>query len=70
MNEMEVIGKLGFATSKEIQEILKKSIRNTIKQLSKLEQHYQIKVMIFKTPKHRRKVYVKNEIYNNICKIS
>ena len=68
MDELQAIQALGFATSKDIQELLNKSLRNTIKQLSKLEEHYEIKVLIFKTTKHRKKVYLKNEIYNNICK--
>jgi len=70
MNELQAIERLGFATSREIHELLGKSLRNVIKQLSKLEAHYQVPVLVFHTPKHRRKVYIQNEIYNDICKLN
>ena len=70
MDELQAIRVLGFATSREIHELLGKSLRNTIKQLSKLEEHYEINVLIFKTSKHRKKVYIKDEIYNDLCKIN
>jgi len=70
VDELQAISILGFATSKDIQELIGKSLRNTIKQLSKLEEHYEINVLIFKTNKHRKKVYIQDEIYNNLCKVN
>ena len=67
--ELEILEEIGLGTSKEIQEILDIHIRNVIKHLSRLEERQEISVIIFKTPNHRKKVYMKNEIYNSISKI-
>ena len=64
--ELDVLEEIGLGTSKEIQQILDIGIRNVIKHLSKLEERQEISVIIFKTSKHRKKLYMKNEIYNNL----
>lgn len=64
--ELEIIKEIGLGTSKEIQEITGIHIRNVIKHLTKLEERQEISVIIFKTPKHRKKLYIKNEIYNDL----
>lgn len=68
VSELDIIKKLGLATSTEVQEILDKSLRNTIKQLNQLEIYGEIKIMIFKNDKHRKRIYITNEIYNNLLK--
>lgn len=70
MNEYQIIEKLGWATSPEIKELLDKSIQATIRQLNSLEITGQIEVIIFHTKKYRRRVYVKKEIFDNLCKIA
>lgn len=64
--ELQIIETIGLGTSGEIQEIRDISIRNVIKHLSRLEERQEIGVLIFKTKKHRKKVYMTNEIYNNL----
>lgn len=76
MNEYQLVEKLGMATSQELQEILDKSLRNIIKQLNSFQIRGEIKVLIFKTNfgrsrgSHRTKVYMTNELFNNICEIA
>ena len=70
MNELQIIEKRGVVISTELPILLDKSIQAIINQLNSLEDRNMIKVLIFKSQKHRRKVYVKNELYNDICKAS
>ena len=66
--ELKVIQKLGLATSKEVQEAIEKSLRNVIRGLNQLELYGEIKILIFTTAKHRKRLYVSNELYNNSLK--
>jgi|TARA_R100000750_G_scaffold62664_1_gene57249 hypothetical protein len=70
MDELQAIQKLGIATSRDIQEILEKSIQATIRQLNKLEMLGEIKIIIFNSIKHRKRIYIKNEIYNSIISVN
>lgn len=66
MNELQLLQKLGMATSPELQQILEKSIQATIRQLNKLEMLGEIKIIIFSSIKHRRRIYITNELYDNL----
>lgn len=69
MDEAKAIDMLGVVGSSELQQLLDKSIRQIIRQLHSLEDRGMIKVLIFKSKKHRRRLYMKNEIYDCICSI-
>lgn len=69
MDELNFIKKLGASTSSELEEIMKKNIRGIIRKLNTLEMIGEIKILIFRTEKVRRRVYCNNEVYNNIIKI-
>lgn len=66
MNELQVLQRVGMATSSEVKELLEKSLRNTIKQLNSLEDRKQISIIIFSKGKIRRRLYILDELYNNI----
>lgn len=69
MDELNFIKKLGASTSSELEEIMEKNIRGIIRKLNTLEMIGEIKILIFRTEKVRRRVYCNNEVYNNIIKI-
>jgi len=68
--EKEVIDKLGIVTSADVRDLLEKSIQAVIRQLNSLENIGLIRVVTFSSEKHRKKIYMKNELYNNIHKIA
>jgi len=68
--ELKVLRKLGVATSTEVGELVDKQIRSVIRGLKQLEIYGEIKIMVFRTAQHRRKIYLTNEIYDNLCKTS
>jgi len=70
MDELQAIDKLGFASARDIQELVDKNIRNTTVQLKKLELYYGANSILFKSFKTRKKIYIKNELFNDICKIN
>lgn len=66
MDEIDVIEKKGIVTSAEVSEMIDKNIRNIIKQLTKLVQIGEIRAIAF----HRGKLYLKNELYDNLSEVS
>ena len=64
--ELKAIKKLGITTTHELAEIIEKSCRNIIKALNKLEIRGEIKVLIFKDKRCRKRAYMTDEIYNCI----
>ena len=70
MDELKAVEELGVATSPEIQSLLDKSLRNVIKQLNGLEVRGMIKVIEIRSERIRKRLYVKNEVYHDICKIA
>lgn len=67
--ELKILKELGIATSTEVGEFAKKNIRNVIKGLNKLELYGEIKIMVFQSLNQKKRLYVTNEIYHNLCKI-
>lgn len=59
---------MGIITSSEMQELVDKNIRTIIRSLNRLEACGDIKIMIFKTDKIRRRLYVDEEVYNDFIK--
>lgn len=68
--ELKIIEKEGAMTSLEMKEVLDKSLQAIIRQLNSLENLGQIKIIEFQTKTFRKRLYLKNEIFNNICKIA
>jgi hypothetical protein len=66
--ELKIIQKMGIITSSELQELIDKNIRTIIRNLNRLEEWGDIKIMIFKTDKIRRRLYVDEEVYNDFIK--
>lgn len=69
MDELQAVKQLGIATSKDINEIVTKNIRATIRLLNSLEVWGEIKILIFKNGQCRRRVYITNEIHDIINQI-
>lgn len=69
INELKAIEDLGVSVSSELSNFIDKSPRNIIKQLSNLEAGNEIKIIIFHSKEARKRVYLSNEIYNNLFKI-
>lgn len=61
---------LGIATSTEVGEFIDKNIRNVIKGLKQLVIYGEVRIIIFQSDQHRKKLYVTNDVYNNLCKTS
>jgi len=70
MNELQAIKKFGIATSRDLERIIDKSLRNIQKQLRSLQNINVIHVIIFKTELHRRPVYINDEVFKCLCKIT
>ena len=70
MQELQIIKKLGATTSLEIKELLDKSLQAVIKQLNSLEKIGQIEILTFNTKKSRKRLYIKNELFDDIFKIA
>lgn len=66
MDELEVIKRLGCATSPEIQRLVNKSLQNTISQLKSFEKLGEIKVIEIQENKSIKRLYVYNELYELI----
>ena len=69
MNELEIIQKEGFITSKELELLLNKNIRNIIKQLNSLELRGEIHIIKTVSHKGLSRIYINNEIYNDLCQV-
>ena len=68
--ELEIINKYGAMGSIEVQTELNKSLASVIRILNDLEQLNLIKILVFSSLRHRHRIYIKNEIYNNINRIT
>ena len=67
--ELKTIQKMGMITSTELQELVGKNIRTIIRNLNRLEEWGDIKIIIFKSDKIRRRLYINEEVYNNFIKV-
>jgi len=67
--ELKTIQKMGMITSTELQELVDKNIRTIIRNLNRLEEWGDIKIIIFKSDKIRRRLYINEEVYNNFIKV-
>jgi len=65
MDELQVVEKLGIAKSSTIHSYLDKSILGTIKCLNTLERFEEIKIVIIHYNKGTKRLYLKNEIYQD-----
>lgn len=66
MDELEVIERLGVASSLDVQPLVGKEIRSTIKQLNNLEKINEVKMIELKSGRIRKRIYIKNELYDFI----
>ena len=67
MDEIQIIDKLGLTDSIEITEITGKNKSGVMRILSKLTKRGEINMIIFKSSKTRRRVYLNDELYNCLC---
>ena len=68
MDELEVIQKLGVATSQVLVNILKKPRQNVIGCLNTLEKLKEIRIVELSYHKCERRLYMTNEIYRDYFK--
>jgi len=63
MEELQVVNKLGVATSPEVAELVDRSMRATISKLNRLGKAGDIIIVQLKV---QRKLYIKNELYQDL----
>jgi len=65
MDELQVVEKLGIAKSSTIHTFINRGIGNLIKTLNQMERYGEIKIVILHYHRGTKKLYMKNEIYQN-----